>query len=225
MLVRRMFVVGLVLGIVGIGVVSLAGSASADANVGVNPENAFSCHLTLTVVPGDIYYDGKYGWQENGDVTGQNVCHSGGQTTSTPYAGSWQRDGWRNSATGQCPSARLFLSVVGSPGSWQTWYEMTQEGAGVDSTLWGIDPIYMPPGGVPFGNGAIFEPVPSGGTFVARVDPAACAHWPTQDQPTDYTVPVPAQAPFHITADGGTPSLLSLCLTVQGVVPRSCIAA
>jgi hypothetical protein len=87
--------------------------------------------------------------------------------------------------------------------------------------LFGVDPIYTPP--IPFGTGALFEPVPSGGVVVGRTDQVACAAWPTAMNPPPYSVAAPPK--FHIELDGAPPagSLLQACLTVQGVVPRTCL--
>ena len=224
-MLRKMLGVATVLALLGAGAVGLAGPASAaGVSVGFGSGLGFQCQATLTVVPSDISWGGRYGWTESGTVSGDGTCGSGFGSGPVSFTGSWERmDGVAVRTQGGCPPWDMLLSR-GSPGSGLNLVEMTDEGtSGPNLQLIGNGPFTTP--GIPFGTGSLFA---EGATpwGIGQTDPVACAAWPT-GPPTTLTVPGPP--PFHITLDwnnDGVPvptNLLGLCLTVQGVIPRTCL--
>jgi len=210
--------------VVGTGVVGLAAPASADPIV-VNPAAVFECHATATVVPTEVFADPRLGWWEGGTLSGSGTCRSSQGTAPLTFGGSWERFG----SGGGCPAAWFHLDVQGPFPRFQTWREMTSENPAVASRVIGINPFYVPPGGVPVGYGSFSVPVAT--SFgVATSDPVACAAWPTT--PGEEPQSSPAPPPFQVVADWNIsgypfpttpPSLLSACVTVQGVLPRTCV--
>jgi hypothetical protein len=66
------------------------------------------------------------------------------------------------------------------------------------------------------------------GVGSTHADPDSCNSWPNEAFPSNTTFPDPP--PFHVTVDWAFPNvplssngLLGLCLTVQGVVTRTCV--
>lgn len=206
--------------IAGATTVGLAGSASAAPVT----TGSTACSAVLTVVPSEIFYSpGHLGtWQEFGTVTEVGSC-APGATSPVLATGHWERDGdARDTTTGECPRARFSLQSTFN-GDWTDYFEMTPESAVTSTQLIGIRPFYTPP--IPVGTDSFSVPLPSGGVVVAKTDPVACTPWPTTDDPPpppSYSLPAPPT--FHIEFDNpSVTSLLQACLTVQGVVPRTCL--
>src|SRR5437870_2047667 len=109
------------------GVLGLAGPASAaGVTVGFGDGVPFPCHVTGTVVPTGIFWDGRLGWTEGGSVTGDGACQGGGQTVPITLTGSWGRFGAaRDAVTGECPVAEFHLQF--GSGEYLTWREVTGE--------------------------------------------------------------------------------------------------
>ena len=216
---------------------ALAGAAtiglgrSAVAQVTVVPPEPFECHATITVVPSSLVYGQgsefgmkAVGWNEFASLSGSGTCHSDpmphlgpGEDVPITFTGSWMRFG----SAGGCPPADFQLNF--STGQSQQWHEFTNE-SDAPIQIIGINPIETPP--VPFGTGAFVFPVATSYGLI-QTDPAACQAWPsTNPPPTTLSTP----PPFHVIADwnlSGLPvpfsSLVQACVTVQGVVPRTCV--
>ena len=225
---RRIWILGVALVVSVAGLVGLAQPANAgQVTVGLGPP---SCYATLTVVPyGNIEWAGRYGWAEEGSVTEVGSCRPGA-TSPVIATGTWSRYDFNGTyasgiTVGGCPSAEFWLQDSRN-GSWTDYYEMTGESSTVQTPqLIGINPIYTPP--VPFGYDSISTRVPTGGVTLAQTDPVACRSWPTGSDPSVGPGSYPAP-PFHIQLVGRIPTspprggLLQTCLTVQGVLPRTC---
>lgn len=215
---RRFGVLGVALAVCASGVLAVALPAAADP-VTVQPGSA-ACSAVLTVVPTDIYWGPSHAgdWWEGGTVTEVGSC-APGATAPMVGTGTWQRyGGGRSPVTGQCPPAEFVLK--GRNGG--NYYEITDESSLVDSPqILGLNYFYSP--NVPIGTDSFSERVPTGLTL-AHTDAAACAAWPTTSAPPAN---IPAPAPFHIELYGvpAPTSLLQACVTVQGVLPRTCVNA
>jgi hypothetical protein len=229
-------------------VASAAPAAATGVSVGSGAAPVFVCHATATVTPsviyaGPIYIQGirTVGWVGSGAVSGDGTCQS---DPSAPwqltFSGTWNRSGSRDASTGECPPAgfELQMHLTNASASFdrtQSWLEMTDEmSSGPSRQVIAVDPIYtpFPLAPVPVGTDGLYPSFPVGTSYgIAQTDPAACAVWPASGPPPDS---LPAPPPFQVTADwsfpgpplgpGPTPTgLLQFCLTVQGVVPRSCL--
>ena len=242
-MLRKTLAVAAVVAVLGAGAVGLAGpAAAAGVTVGLGPGLGLECHADITVTPGSIFWTVGYdpvstlrtdGWEEDANLSGSGTCWENGAQVRVTLSGSWRRfGGGRDTTTGQCPRAEFFpiIHTGGTFNTYQTWLEMTEETAAAPSRqIDEVNPFYEPPGGVPVGTDALNLPVATS-FAVTETDPAACAAWPTVSFPPPLSFPAPA--PFHVAADWNVsgfpvplpPSLLSLCLTVQGVVPRTCLA-
>jgi hypothetical protein len=233
---RRAFAVLAMVALVGAGAVGVAGPASAaGVTVGSGSGLTFVCHATATVVPSTIDW-GRGVWEESGTVGGDGSCQSGGATWQVNFSGTWSRFGGGRGSTCPVSDFHLWDMHLANPNASfdtaQEWRELSGESpTGPSRQVIAVNPIDMPPGGVPIGTDALFVPVPTS-LGVAETDPAGCAAWPTA--PSPEPVEYPAPPPFHATVDWnfpgpplGAPSppggLLQTCLTVQGVVPRSCV--
>ena len=215
---------GLLAVVVCTGVVGVAGPAVADP-VTVQSGSA-SCSAMLTVTPTDIVWAPTHqgDWWEDGSVTEVGSCEPGA-TDPVLATGSWQRvGGSRDSVTGECPGASFSLQDART-GRWTYYYEMTAESGRDTFQVIGIDPFYTPP--IPLFYDSFFLTLPAGGALLAKTDPVACAAWPTgPSEAPPFQIPGPP--PFHIELDGKLPaatSLLQACLTVQGLLPRTCLNA
>jgi hypothetical protein len=212
----RTLLIALIVG--GASTVGLAASASA---AGVTEASA-SCSGVLTVVPTDIVWaPGHVGpWWEDGTVTEVGSCVPGA-TSPVVATGTWQRVGGpKSSVTGECPRSSFSLQDTRT-GAWTNYFEMTSESPTESSQVIGINPIYTP--GIPVGTESFTTQIPTGGVRIAHTDPVACSAWPTTDAVTEpFSVPGPPT--FHIVLEQpALASLLHACVTIRGIVPRTCL--
>jgi hypothetical protein len=222
------------LALAGAGALGVADPASAtEVGIEINPSAAFECHATSTVVPSDIYWAPYYvngvrtvGWVQSGAVSGDGTCRSGTTTWQLTFTGGWNRHG----GGGDCRLGdfRLDMHLASPSGSFDTSQSWVSEAADPTpgSLRWviGVDPVYTP--SVPFGTDSLSVGVPTS-YGVAEANPALCEGWPAVDLPPPDTFP--ATPVFQVTTDWnfpgtfGNPSLLSLCLGVEGALPPACI--
>jgi hypothetical protein len=217
-MIKRVFAVAVVLGLIASGGVALAGPASA-AGVSVDSVEgggvSFVCHATATVVPAGLGW-GRGQWEESGEWSGDGTCQSGAASWQLHFSGWWSRGG----AGGKCGPAHyylypMWLSHGSSSFFWDELWDEVPAVPGVFTVTDPTAPVYMPD---------------SIGRFTTDADP--CAGWP--DASASPADPVPTPPAYHLTADWGfvspngepvsvPSSLLQACVTVQDLVPRTCV--
>jgi hypothetical protein len=219
-MVKRALTLVAIVAVAGAGAIRLAGPAdAAQVTIGSNPALGWACHADLTVIPYRLDWLGpEPAWGEFANITGTETCQTLGGPKTLTLRGDWGRVGSaRNAITGACPPASVTLTakqgdsyvIVGG------WKEVTDETTATQSPqiivlneVFEDEVLGVPPVGLAYG--------------ISHTDPAACAAWPTRPNPPPSSFPTPA--PFKVSADWdlSLPSLLSLCLTVHGVLPRTC---
>jgi hypothetical protein len=223
-MVRRAVALVAVLAVAAAGFAGLAVPANAaQVTLGFAPGVGWKCHADVTVVPYQLLWLSELnGWQEDANITGNGTCETLSGPQPLTFQGFWVRNGpARDAIVGECPLSMIQPSNVKLGGRdaelFDVWYEVTNETAAFPGRqIIAMNPLFIdqkfgvPAVGISYG--------------IAQTDPAACAAWPTTPAPPPNSFPTPP--PFHFAVDwtlNAPQSLLTLCLTLQGVLPRQCL--